>query len=183
MTHTTLHRRGPARCSPRRCSRSHRRARPAGRRPRSTGETGKRSASAPTPALRLRRQRRQGGVSVALCQRIGEAVKAVEAAETATWSSCRLPRRTADLLRQGKIDLSCGTDTPTLERRARRLLDPDLSAGVGALMRIDGDRWSRTSSPAVARRPPPGRQPRRVRRAGVRRSQRHDDREGSDRSA
>lgn len=82
------------------------------------------------------------GFSVALCQRIGEAVKA----------ELKLPKlqlefvpvtaaNRFDLLQQGKIDLSCGTDTPTLERRA--LADfsiPIFSAGVGALMRIDGDR-------------------------------------------
>jgi len=82
------------------------------------------------------------GFSIALCERIAEAVKA----------ELKLPALQVEfvpvtaanrfeMLQQGKIDLSCGTDTPTLERRA--LADfsiPIFIAGTGALMRTDGDR-------------------------------------------
>ena len=46
-----------------------------------------------------------------------------------------------EALQQGRVDLSCGTDTPTLERRA--LVDfsiPIFFAGTGALLRSDADR-------------------------------------------
>jgi polar amino acid transport system substrate-binding protein len=82
------------------------------------------------------------GFSIALCERIAEAMKA----------ELKLPALQVEfvpvtaanrfeMLQQGKIDLSCGTDTPTLERRA--LADfsiPIFIAGTGALMRTDGDR-------------------------------------------
>jgi polar amino acid transport system substrate-binding protein len=82
------------------------------------------------------------GFSIALCERIAEAVKA----------ELKLPSLQVEFvpvtaanrfeqLQQGKVDLNCGTDTPTLERRA--LADfsiPIFSSGVGAVMRIDGDR-------------------------------------------
>lgn len=82
------------------------------------------------------------GFSIALCERIAEAVKA----------ELKLPNLQVEyvpvtaanrfeLLQQGRIDLNCGTDTPTLERRA--LVDfsiPIFLAGTGAVMRIDGDR-------------------------------------------
>lgn len=82
------------------------------------------------------------GFSIALCERVADAVKA----------ELKLPSLQVEfvpvsaanrfeLLQQGKIDLSCGTDTPTLERRA--LADfsiPIFLAGTGAVMRVDGDR-------------------------------------------
>lgn len=82
------------------------------------------------------------GFSVALCERIAAAVKA----------ELKLPNLQVEfvpvtaanrfeMLQQGKIDLNCGTDTPTLARRA--LADfsiPIFLAGTGAAMRIDGDR-------------------------------------------
>lgn len=82
------------------------------------------------------------GFSVALCQRIAEAVKAELKLPglQLQW----VPVTAADrfeMLRQGRIDIDCGTDTPTLERRA--LVDfsiPIFMAGVGAVMRADGDR-------------------------------------------
>lgn len=82
------------------------------------------------------------GFSIALCERIAEAVKA----------ELKLPALQVEfvpvtaanrfeMLQQGKIDLSCGTDTPTLERRAVADFSiPIFLAGTGALMRTDGDR-------------------------------------------
>jgi polar amino acid transport system substrate-binding protein len=82
------------------------------------------------------------GFSVALCQRIAAAVKAELKLPglQVQW----VPVTAADrfeMLRQGRIDIDCGTDTPTLERRA--VVDfsiPIFMAGVGAVMRADGDR-------------------------------------------
>lgn len=82
------------------------------------------------------------GFSVALCEHVADAVKA----------ELKLPRlqiewvpvtatNRFEMLQQGRIDLNCGTDTPTLERRT--LVDfsiPIFLAGTGAVMRIDGDR-------------------------------------------
>lgn len=82
------------------------------------------------------------GYSVALCQKVADAVKA----------ELKLPKLQIEfvpvtatsrfeLLQQGKIDLSCGTDTPTLARRASFDFSlPIFLAGTGAVMRIDGDR-------------------------------------------
>jgi polar amino acid transport system substrate-binding protein len=82
------------------------------------------------------------GYSVALCRRIADAVKA----------ELKLPNLQVDfvpvtaanrfeMLAQGKIDLSCGTDTPTLERRESVDFSiPIFMAGVGAAVRADGDR-------------------------------------------
>ena len=81
------------------------------------------------------------GYSVDLCRHIADAVKA----------DLKLPNLKVDfvpvtattrfeLLQQGKIDLSCGTDTPTLARRAKVDFSlPIFLAGTGAVMRIDGD--------------------------------------------
>jgi polar amino acid transport system substrate-binding protein len=94
------------------------------------------------------------GFSVALCQRIADAVKA----------ELKLPALGVDFvpvtaanrfdaLQQGLIDLNCGTDTPTLERRA--IVDfsiPIFSAGIGAVVRIDVARHVRD---ALANRPDP----------------------------
>jgi polar amino acid transport system substrate-binding protein len=82
------------------------------------------------------------GFSVALCQRIAEAVKTE--LKLPGLQLVWVPVTAADRfeqLRQGRIDIDCGTDTPTLERRA--LVDfsiPIFMAGVGAVMRADGDR-------------------------------------------
>lgn len=82
------------------------------------------------------------GFSVALCQRVAEAVKAELKLPSlqVEW----VPVSAADrfeTLRQGRIALNCGTDTPTLERRAAVDFSiPIFMAGVGAAMRADGDR-------------------------------------------
>jgi polar amino acid transport system substrate-binding protein len=81
------------------------------------------------------------GFSVALCQRIAEAVKAELKLPglQLQW----VPVTAADrfeALRQGRIDIDCGTDTPTLERRASVDFSiPIFLAGVSAVMRVDGD--------------------------------------------
>jgi polar amino acid transport system substrate-binding protein len=82
------------------------------------------------------------GFSVALCLRIAEAVKAELKLPgmQLEW----VPVSAADrfeALRQGRIDIDCGTDTPTIERRAAVDFSiPIFLAGVGAVMRADGDR-------------------------------------------
>lgn len=82
------------------------------------------------------------GFSVALCQRIADAMKA-ELKLTSLqveWVPVTATTR-FELLQQGKIDISCGTDTPTLERRAHMDFSiPIFFSGIGAAMRIDGDR-------------------------------------------
>lgn len=94
------------------------------------------------------------GFSVALCQNIADTVKA----------DLKLPALAVDFvpvtaanrfeaLKQGQIDLLCGTSTPTLERRA--MVDfsiPIFSAGVGAVVRADVDRRLRD---ALAAKPDP----------------------------
>ncbi|HOM14009.1 MAG TPA: amino acid ABC transporter substrate-binding protein [Rubrivivax sp.] len=81
------------------------------------------------------------GFSVALCQKVADAVQA----------ELKLPKLQLDfvpvtatsrfeLLQQGKIDLSCGTDTPTLARRGSVDFSlPIFFAGTGALLRKDAD--------------------------------------------
>jgi len=95
-----------------------------------------------------------GGFSVALCQRVADAVKA----------ELKLPSLAVEFvpvtassrfaaLQQGQIDLSCGTDTPTLERRAVADFSiPIFFAGTGALLRSDADRRLRD---ALENRPDP----------------------------
>ncbi|MBN8507949.1 MAG: amino acid ABC transporter substrate-binding protein [Burkholderiales bacterium] len=82
------------------------------------------------------------GFSVALCQTVADAVKAelklpaLEVEFVPVTAANRF-----DLLQQGRIAMSCGTDTPTLERRAVADFSiPIFMAGIGAVMRIDGDR-------------------------------------------
>jgi polar amino acid transport system substrate-binding protein len=94
------------------------------------------------------------GFSVALCQKVADAVKA----------ELKLPALAVDFvpvtaanrfeaLQQGRIDLNCGTDTPTLERRASVDFSiPIFSAGIGAVVRIDVARRVRD---ALANRPDP----------------------------
>lgn len=94
------------------------------------------------------------GFSVALCQKVADAVKA----------ELKMPSLTVDFVpltatdrfeavQQGRVDLSCGTDTPTLERR--EMVDfslPIFFAGTGALLRKDADRRLRD---AMEGRPEP----------------------------
>lgn len=94
------------------------------------------------------------GFSVALCRRIADAVKA----------ELKLPALEVDFVpvtaenrfnavEQGKIDLLCGTATPTLGRRA--MVDfslPIFYAGIGAIVREDVSRRLRD---ALANRPDP----------------------------
>ena len=94
------------------------------------------------------------GFSVALCQKVADAVKA----------ELKLPALAVDFVpltatdrfeavQQGRVDLSCGTDTPTLERR--EMVDfslPIFFAGTGALLRKDADRRLRD---AMEGRPEP----------------------------
>jgi polar amino acid transport system substrate-binding protein len=82
------------------------------------------------------------GFSVALCQKVADAVKAelnlpnLQIEFVPVTATSRF-----ELLQQGRIDLSCGTDTPTLARRANFDFSlPIFLAGTGAVMRIDGDR-------------------------------------------
>ena len=82
---------------------------------------------------------RPAGFSVELCQRVADAVKA----------QLKLPSLAVDFvavtaadrfsaLDQGRIDLSCGSDTPTLERRATVDFSiPIFNAGIGAVVRSD----------------------------------------------
>jgi ABC-type amino acid transport substrate-binding protein len=82
-----------------------------------------------------------GGFSVALCQRIAEAVKAELKlpALQVEWVPVTATDR-FESVRQGRIQIDCGTDTPTLQRRA--LVDfsiPIAMAGIGAVMRADAD--------------------------------------------
>jgi ABC-type amino acid transport substrate-binding protein len=82
------------------------------------------------------------GYSIALCQRVADAVKsALKLPELRVeW----VPVTAADRfeqLAQGRIDADCGADTPTLGRRASVDFSiPIALAGVGAAMRVDGDR-------------------------------------------
>lgn len=82
---------------------------------------------------------RPAGFSVDLCRRIGDAVKAE--LKLPSLAVDYLPVTAAsrfDALQQGQIDLSCGTDTPTLQRRASVDFSiPVFLAGTGALVRAD----------------------------------------------
>jgi len=82
---------------------------------------------------------RPAGFSVALCQKVADAVKAelnlpaLDVEYVAVTATDRF-----DALQQGRIDLSCGTDTPTLQRRASVDFSiPIFLAGVGAVVRAD----------------------------------------------
>lgn len=81
------------------------------------------------------------GFSVALCQQVVDAAKAALKLPNlqVEWVPVTAASR-FELLEQGKIDLSCGTDTPTLDRRASIDFSiPIFLSGVGAVMRIDGN--------------------------------------------
>ncbi len=94
------------------------------------------------------------GFSVALCQKVADAVKAE--LKLPALAVEFVPLTAADrfeAVQQGRVDLSCGTDTPTLERRG--LVDfsiPIFFAGTGALLRSDADRRLRD---ALENRPDP----------------------------
>ena len=94
------------------------------------------------------------GFSVALCQKVADAVKAeLKLPALAIEFVPVTAANRFEALQQGRIDLSCGTDTPTLERRA--LVDfsiPIFSAGTGAVVRADADRRLRD---ALANKPDP----------------------------
>ena len=94
------------------------------------------------------------GFSVALCQKVADAVKAE--LKLPSLAVEFVPLTAADrfeAVQQGRVSLSCGTDTPTLQRRA--LVDfsiPIFFAGTGALLRSDADRHLRD---ALENRPDP----------------------------
>jgi ABC-type amino acid transport substrate-binding protein len=96
------------------------------------------------------------GFSVALCQNIADTVRAE--LKLAALVVDFVPVTAASrfqALKQGQIDLECGTSTPTLERRA--IVDfsiPIFSTGVGAVVRSDVDRRLRD---ALASKPDPSR--------------------------
>jgi polar amino acid transport system substrate-binding protein len=79
------------------------------------------------------------GYSVALCQKVADAVKAdLKLPALAVEFVPVTAANRFDALQQGQIDLLCGTATPTLERRASVDFSiPMFSAGVGAVVRID----------------------------------------------
>ena len=94
------------------------------------------------------------GFSVALCQKVADAVKAE--LKLPALAVAFVPLTATDrfeAVQQGRVDLSCGTDTPTLGRRA--LADfsiPIFFAGTGAMLRADADRRLRD---AMEDRPAP----------------------------
>ena len=94
------------------------------------------------------------GFSVALCQKVADAVKAeLKLPALAVEFVPLTAANRFEAVQQGRVDLSCGTDTPTLERRA--LVDfsiPIFFAGTGALLRSDADRRLRD---ALENRPDP----------------------------
>ena len=94
------------------------------------------------------------GFSIALCQKVADAVKAELKLPALTVAFVPLTATDRfEAVQQGRVDLSCGTDTPTLERRA--LVDfsiPIFFTGTGALLRSDADRRLRD---AMEDRPAP----------------------------
>jgi len=96
------------------------------------------------------------GFSVALCRNVADTVQAeLKLPALAVEFVPVTSTNRFEALQQGRIDLSCGTDTPTLARRAS--IDFSISifpAGVGALVRSDLDRRLRD---ALADRPDPAR--------------------------
>ncbi len=92
------------------------------------------------------------GFSVALCTRIADAIKADLKLPSlqVEWVPVTATSR-FELLQQGRIDLSCGTDTPTLDRRERVDFSiPIFLSGIGAAMRIDVDRRVRDALSGVS---------------------------------
>ena len=82
------------------------------------------------------------GFSVELCLKVADAVKAE--LKLPTLAVEFVPLTAADrfeALQQGRVDLRCGTDPPTLQRRAMVGFSiPIFVAGTGALLRTDADR-------------------------------------------
>jgi len=79
------------------------------------------------------------GYSIALCQNIADAVKGSvrNPALTVEWVPVTAPGR-FDAVRQGTIDMLCGADTVTLERRGAVAFSiPIFPGGVGVLLRSD----------------------------------------------
>ncbi|MGA8051665.1 MAG: transporter substrate-binding domain-containing protein, partial [Burkholderiales bacterium] len=79
------------------------------------------------------------GYSVALCQKIADALKTeLKLPQLAVeWVPLTPEGRFADVA-QGKIDLSCGADSDTLARRAQVSFSiPVYPGGIGALLRAD----------------------------------------------
>ena len=90
---------------------------------------------------------------MALCQKVADAVKAELMLPAGGGFVPLMATDRFEAVQQGRVDLSCGTDTPTLERRA--LVDfsiPIFFAGTGALLRSDADRRLRD---AMEDRPAP----------------------------
>lgn len=79
------------------------------------------------------------GFSVALCQKVADAMKAeLKLPALAVEFVAVTAAERFDALQQGRIDLSCGTDTPTLQRRGSIDFSiPIFVSGVGALVRSD----------------------------------------------
>ena len=79
------------------------------------------------------------GFSVALCRKVADAVKAeLKLPALAVEFVAVSADERFEALQQGRIDLSCGTDTPTLTRRG--VVDfslPIFVSGVGAMVRTD----------------------------------------------
>lgn len=94
------------------------------------------------------------GFSVALCQKVADAVKAeLKLPALAVEFVPVTAANRFEALQQGRVDLSCGTDTPTLERRATIDFSiPNFAAGTGAVVRADADRRLRD---ALANKPDP----------------------------
>lgn len=92
------------------------------------------------------------GYSVELCAKVADAVKAE--LKLPGLKVEYLPVTAAnrfEALQQGKVDLDCGTATPTLERRAMvEFSIPIFSSGIGAVVRVDTARRVRD---ALAGRP------------------------------
>lgn len=79
------------------------------------------------------------GYSVALCMKVADAIKAELKVPTlgVEWVAVTLDNR-FDQLQQGKVDLLCGADAPTLSRRQQAAFSlPVFPGGTGALLRSD----------------------------------------------
>jgi polar amino acid transport system substrate-binding protein len=94
------------------------------------------------------------GFSVALCQKVSDAVTAELKVPALTVEFVPVTAANRfDALQQGQIDLLCGTATPTLERRAIADFSiPIFYAGIGAAVRADTAQRLRD---ALADRPDP----------------------------
>ena len=79
------------------------------------------------------------GFSIELCRRVADAVKGELKLQSLTIDFVPVTAASRfDALQQGQIDLSCGTDTPTLQRRATVDFSiPIFVAGIGVMVRAD----------------------------------------------